>query len=114
MKTRILRLLLPAILVATGAGSVAWTWALAQHVGKLEAAGTRSAGRIDRLEALLDELTRDELSYVASGQSRLKAPGCSESCWRPERRLPASWQKGRLPSRRSMRAQERIYARTST
>jgi len=68
MKTRILRLLLPAILVATGAGSVAWTWALAQHVGKLEAAGTRSAGRIDRLEALLDELTRDELSYVASGQ----------------------------------------------
>ena len=68
MKTRILRLLLPAILVATGAGSVAWTWALAQHVGKLEAAGTRSAGRIDRVEALLDELTRDELSYVASGQ----------------------------------------------
>ncbi len=68
MKTRILRLLLPAILVATGAGSVAWTWTLAQHVGKLEAAGTRSASRIDRLEALLDELTRDELSYVASGQ----------------------------------------------
>ena len=32
MKTRILRFLLPAILVAAGAGSVAWTWALAQHV----------------------------------------------------------------------------------
>jgi hypothetical protein len=68
MKTRILRLLLPAILVATGAGSVAWTWALALHVGKVEAAGTRSAARIDRLEALLDELTRDELTYVASSQ----------------------------------------------
>ncbi len=68
MKTRILRFLLPAILVTTGAGSVAWTWALAQHVGRVEAAGTRSAARIDRLEALLDELTRDELTYVASGR----------------------------------------------
>ena len=68
MKTRILRLLLPGILVATGAGSVAWTWALAQHVDKLEASGTRSAARIDRIEALLDELARDELTYVASGQ----------------------------------------------
>ena len=68
MKTRILRFLLPAILVAAGAGSVAWTWALAQHVDRLEATGKQSAARIDRLEVLLDELARDELTYVASGQ----------------------------------------------
>jgi hypothetical protein len=68
MKTRIPRFLLPAILVATGAGSVAWTWALAQHVGTLESTGRQSATRIDRLDVLLDELARDELTYVASGQ----------------------------------------------
>ena len=32
MKAWIIRLLLPTILVAAGLGSVAWTWALAQHV----------------------------------------------------------------------------------
>jgi hypothetical protein len=68
MKTRILRFLLPAILVAAGAGSVAWTWALAQDVDRLEATGKQSAARIDRLDILLDELTQDELTYVASGQ----------------------------------------------
>ncbi len=68
MKTRILRYLLPTILVAAGVGSVAWTWTLAQHVDGLEANGRQSAARIDRLEGLLDELTRDELTYVASGQ----------------------------------------------
>jgi hypothetical protein len=68
MKTRILRFLLPAILVAAGAGSVAWTWALAQHVDRLESTGKQSAARIDRLDGLLDELARDELTYVASGQ----------------------------------------------
>jgi hypothetical protein len=68
MKTRILRFLLPAILVAAGAGSVLWTWALAQDVDRLEATGKLSAARIDRLDVLLDELTRDELTYVASGQ----------------------------------------------
>jgi hypothetical protein len=68
MKTRILRLLLPAFLVAAGAGSVAWTWALAQHVGTLESTSKQSATRIDRLDVLLDELARDELTYVASGQ----------------------------------------------
>jgi len=68
MKTRILRFLLPTILVAAGVGSVAWTWTLAQHVDGLEATGRQSAARIDRLEGLLDELTRDELTYVASGQ----------------------------------------------
>ena len=68
MKTRILRFLLLAILVAAGAGSVSWTWTLAQHVDRLEATGRQSAARIDRLEGLLDELTRDELTYVASGQ----------------------------------------------
>ena len=68
MKTRILRFLLPAILVAAGAGSVAWTWALAQHVDRLESTGKQSAARIDRLDGLLDELARDQLTYVASGQ----------------------------------------------
>jgi hypothetical protein len=68
MKTRIVRFLLPAILVAAGAGSVAWTWTLAQHVDRLEATGKQSAARIDRLDVFLDELTRDELRYVASGQ----------------------------------------------
>lgn len=68
MKTRIFRLLLPAILVAAGAGSVAWTWALAQHVDQLEATGRQSAARIDRLEVLLDELAHDELTFVVSGQ----------------------------------------------
>jgi hypothetical protein len=68
MKTRILRFLLPAILVAAGAGGVAWTWALAQHVEQLEATGRQTATRIDRLEVVLDELTQNELVYVASGQ----------------------------------------------
>lgn len=68
MKSRILRLLLPAILVAAGAGSVVWTWALAQHVDRLESTGKQSATRIDRLDGLLDELAQDELKYVASGQ----------------------------------------------
>ena len=90
MKTRILRFLLPAILVAAGAGSVAWTWALAQDVDRLEATGKQSAARIDRLEVLLDELARDELTYVASGQidnetltatsNRIRQIG-SESTW---------------------------------
>ena len=57
MKTRILRLL-PAILVAAGA-SIAWTWALAQHVDRLESTGSSQAARIDRLDGLLDELARD-------------------------------------------------------
>ena len=68
MKTRILRFLLPTILVVAGAGGVAWTWSLAQHVEQLEAAGKQTATRIDRLEVLLDELTQNELVYVASGQ----------------------------------------------
>jgi len=68
MKTRILRFLLPAILVVAGTGGVAWTWALAQHVDRIETTGRQTAARIDRLEALLDEFTHDELIYVSSGQ----------------------------------------------
>jgi hypothetical protein len=68
MTTRILRFLLPAILVAAGSGSVVWTWALAQHVDLLETTGKQTAARIDRLEGVLDELTHNELIYVASGQ----------------------------------------------
>jgi hypothetical protein len=68
MKTRILRFLLPTILVVAGTGGVAWTWSLAQHVEQLEATGKQTATRIDRLEVLLDELTQNELVYVASGQ----------------------------------------------
>src|SRR4030095_3637837 len=68
MKTRILRFLLPAILVAAGSGSVAWTWALAQDDEQLETTGRQSAASIDRLEVLLDEVAHDELAYVASGQ----------------------------------------------
>lgn len=68
MKTRILRFLLPTILVVAGAGGVAWTWSLAQHVERLETTGQQTATRIDRLEVLLDELTQNELVYVASGQ----------------------------------------------
>ena len=69
MKTRSLRFLLPAMLIAAGSGGVVWTWALAQDVDRIEAAGRQTATRIDRLEVLLDELTRDELAYVASGQA---------------------------------------------
>ncbi len=68
MKLRILRFLLPAILIAAGAGGVAWTWALAQHVEQLEATGRQTATRIDRFEVLLDELAQNELRYVASGE----------------------------------------------
>jgi hypothetical protein len=68
MKSRILRFLLPAILVAAGAGGVVWTWTLAQHVEQLEATGRQTATRIDRLEVLLDALTQNELAYVASGE----------------------------------------------
>ena len=68
MKSRILRFLLPAILVTAGTGGVAWTWALAQHVEQLEATGRQTATRIDRLEVLLDELTQSELVYVASSE----------------------------------------------
>jgi hypothetical protein len=69
MKTRILRFLLPAILVAGGGGAVAWTWAVAQRVEQLEVTGRQTAARIDRLEVLLDEVTQNELRYVASGQT---------------------------------------------
>jgi hypothetical protein len=71
-------------------GSVAWTWALAQHVDQLETAGKQTAARIDRLEAALDQLTHDELVYVASGQidqqtltaaSSLNRQIVSESAW---------------------------------
>ncbi len=68
MKAWIIRLLLPTILVAAGLGSVAWTWSLAQHVDQLETAAKQTAARIDRLEVALDQLTHDELAYVASGQ----------------------------------------------
>jgi hypothetical protein len=68
MKTRILRFLLPAILVAAGSGGVVWTWTLAEHVNQIETAGRQSATRIDRIEVLLDEVALDELGYVASGQ----------------------------------------------
>ena len=90
MTTRILRFLLPAILVAAGSGSVVWTWALAQHVDRLETTGKQTAARIDRLEEVLDELTHNELIYVASGQvdketltstSNLMRQILSESSW---------------------------------
>ena len=68
MKTRILRFLLPAILVAAGSGGVGGRGLWLEHVGRIEAPGRQSAARIDRLEGLLDELARDELTYVASGQ----------------------------------------------
>jgi hypothetical protein len=55
--------------MAAGAGGVVWTWTLAQDVDRVEAAGRQSAIRIDRLEVLLDELARDELTYAASGQA---------------------------------------------
>jgi hypothetical protein len=90
MKAWILRLLLPAVLVVAGLGSVAWTWALAQHVDQIETAGKQTASRIDRLEAALDQFTHDELVYVASGQidqealtstSNLTRQLVSESAW---------------------------------
>jgi hypothetical protein len=90
MKAWIIRLLLPTILVAAGLGSVAWTWALAQHVDQLETAGKQSAARIDRLEGALDQLAQDELVYVASGQidpetltaaSNVARQIVSESAW---------------------------------
>ena len=90
MKAWIIRLLLPAILVAAGLGSVAWTWSLAQHVDQLETAGKQSSARIDRLEGALDQLAQDELVYVASGQidpqtltaaSNMARQIVSESAW---------------------------------
>jgi hypothetical protein len=90
MKVWIIRLLLPTILVAAGLGSVAWTWALAQHVDQLETTGKQSAARIDRLDAGLDQLAQDELMYAASGQidqqtltaaSTLTRQLVSESAW---------------------------------
>ena len=78
MKAWILRLLLPAVLVAAGLGSVAWTWALAQHVDQIETAGKQTASRIDRVEAALDQLTHDELVYVASGQIDQETLTCDE------------------------------------
>src|SRR5512139_3539050 len=90
MKAWILRLLPPSILVVAGLGSVAWTWALAQHVDQIETSGKQTAARIDRVEAALDQLGRDELAYVASGQidqetltstSNLTRQILSESAW---------------------------------
>ena len=90
MKSWILRLLLPAVLVAAGLGSVALTWALAQHVDQIETAGKQTASRIDRVEAALDQFTHDELVYVASGEidqetltatSNLTRQIISESAW---------------------------------
>jgi len=90
MRARILRLLLLTILVAAGLGSVAWTWALAQHVSELETTAKQTASRIDRLDAALDQWAHDELIYVASGQidketltatSNLTRTIVSESAW---------------------------------
>jgi hypothetical protein len=90
MKAWIIRLLPPTILIAAGLGSVAWTWTLAQHVDQLETTGKQSTARIDRLEAGLDQLSHDELVYVASGQidnekltatSNLTRQIVSESAW---------------------------------
>jgi hypothetical protein len=90
MNVRILRLLLLAILVAAGLGSVAWTLALAQHVDQLEASGKQSAARIDRLDAALDQVAHDELIYAATGQieretltstSNVTRQIVSESAW---------------------------------
>jgi hypothetical protein len=90
MARRILRILLPTILVASGLGAVAWTWTLAQHVDQLEQTGRQSAVRIDRLDTILDAVAHDELTYVASGQidretliatSRRLQEIASESSW---------------------------------
>lgn len=90
MKAWIVRLLPPTILVVAGLGSVAWTWALAQHVDQIETSGKQTATRIDRLESALDQLGHDELVYVASGQidretltstSNLTRQIVSESAW---------------------------------
>lgn len=68
MNARMLRYVVPTILVTAGLGAVAWTWTLAQDVDHLETTGRQSSTRIDRLDALLDEVARGELMYVASGQ----------------------------------------------
>ena len=90
MKAWILRLLPPTILVVASLGSVAWTWALAQHVDQIETSSKQTASRIDRLESALDQLAHDELVYVASGQidhetltstSNLTKQIISESAW---------------------------------
>jgi hypothetical protein len=90
MKAWILRLFPPTILVVAGLGSVAWTWALAQHVDRVDTSGKQTAARIDRVEAALDQLGHDELVYVASGQidpetltstSKLTRQIISESAW---------------------------------
>lgn len=69
MQTRIGWFVVPALLLAAGCGAVAWTWSLAQHIDQLQRAGDQSVARIDRLDALLDDLADGELAYAASGRA---------------------------------------------
>jgi len=67
MQTRIIRWLLPIVLLAVGAGAVASIWMAAQDILALEHQARQTASRIDQADGILDSLSGLELSYARSG-----------------------------------------------
>lgn len=70
MQTKVVRFVLPAMLLTAGCGAAFWTWTLARHVHLVERTGRQTSARIDRLETLLDEVADQELIYVAGRVDR--------------------------------------------
>ena len=66
MQGWIRRFIVPALLLAAGCAAAAWAWRLAGHVQSIEHASERTAARIDRVQALLDELQERELGFAGS------------------------------------------------
>jgi hypothetical protein len=67
MYARIVGLVLPAVFVAAGCGTGFWAWTVARHVDEVERISQDNLRRIDTLEADLDEIAQEELTYAASG-----------------------------------------------
>ena len=68
MQRSIIRFFFPAVLLGAACGAAVWTWTLAQHVARVEHAGTQTSLRIDQLHTLLDEVADQELIYVRWGR----------------------------------------------
>ncbi|HET9358860.1 MAG TPA: hypothetical protein VFO58_03880 [Vicinamibacterales bacterium] len=67
MHARIVSSLLAAVFVAAGCGTGFWAWTIVRHVDEVERISQDNLRRIDRLEADLDEIAQEELTYAASG-----------------------------------------------
>jgi hypothetical protein len=68
MQSRLVRVVLPAIVLIAGAGMAAWSWHLAQRVTALHQTADTTFARVDRLQEWLDAVADQELLYVSSGR----------------------------------------------